>query len=211
MQGETRLGSCLRGDQPGGKLLCEREIEIGVRLACLTRILGETMEVEARGNRAAQILVRGIDYDTELLPNVRKTYVELEPPSLYDQRDDLKRLQNSLGGAYSVSRDELIKLPQVRRKSEFRVTAVHDRSHIVAVESGDTRTMNYGVAVDVGTTTVVAYLIDLVTGKQVDVASGLNPQKTHGQDVISRISYTIQHPEGLDRHRNQRRDRDRKS
>lgn len=180
------------------RLLSDREIERGVRLACLTSITGTSVEVEVRANHAAHVMVTGVDYDTDLLPNVRKSYVELETPTLEDQRDDFQRLTEALGGTFDMPLTELKELPKTLRENEYRVTAVHDRNYIIAVESGDTCNTNYGIAVDIGTTTVVAYLMDLTTGKQVDVASGLNAQKSHGQDVISRINYTLQHTEGLD-------------
>jgi uncharacterized 2Fe-2S/4Fe-4S cluster protein (DUF4445 family) len=180
------------------KLLSEHEIETGVRLACMTRMLGEALDIEVKAARKAQVLVQGIDFDAELQPNIRKSFVELKPPTLEDQRDDFQRLSDALDGTFNTPLELLIHLPSILRDNEYRVTVVHDQNYIVAVEPGDTGSSNYGVAVDIGTTTVVAYLIDLTTGKQVDVASGLNAQKSHGQDVISRINYTIEHPDGLD-------------
>ena len=180
------------------KLLSTREIENGVRLACMTKTEGEAIKIELRLNRAAHVLVQGIDFDAELLPNIRKSFVELTPPSLEDQRDDFQRLSDALNGAYDMPLKLLVELPKQLRENDYRITAAHDSNYIVAVENGDTSSSNYGIAVDIGTTTVVSYLIDLTTGKQVDVASGLNAQKSHGQDVISRINYTLQHSEGLD-------------
>ena len=67
---------------------------------------------------------------------------------------------------------------------------------LIAVEPGDTRDSCYGIAVDIGTTTVVATLVDLLTGKELGVRSCLNSQNTYGQDVISRIHYAGANPDG---------------
>ena len=179
-------------------LLSETELEHGVRLACLTRPLSD-LTVYLRANTQAQILVKGIEYDTDVLPNIRKTAVTLPEPNLEDQRDDFARLKSALGnGSFHMPLKELVKLPSVLRDNAYNVTAVHDKNYIITVEPGDTTGQNYGIAVDIGTTTVVAYLMDLNTGDQVDVTSGLNAQKSQGQDVISRINYTIQHEDGIE-------------
>ncbi len=180
------------------RLLSEHELERGVRLACLTYPRGD-VEVRIRENSRAHIMVSGVEYDAEVLPNVRKTHVVLEKPDLADQRDDFTRLKDALGGAnYHMPLKELYQLPATLRMDNYSVTAVHDRNYIITVETGDTTGKNYGIAVDIGTTTVVAYLIDLNTGKTLDAASGLNTQKSHGQDVISRINYTLQHDGGIE-------------
>ena len=179
------------------KFLSSREIEQGVRLACLTEAYSD-LEISIRANAQAHIVVAGVDYDTDILPNVRKTPVQLDTPSLEDQRDDFARLKDALGGAnYHMPLKELIRLPSLLRENNNLVTAVHDRNYIITIEAGDSSGRNIGVAVDIGTTTVVAYLIDLNTGKQIDAVSGLNSQKSYGQDVISRINYTLQNTEGL--------------
>ncbi len=75
---------------------------------------------------------------------------------------------------------------------------VIDFSDIIAVEPGKTVKTLYGIAVDIGTTTIAAYLMDLTTGKKVCVTSLLNPQKAFGADVISRIGYTMENENGLE-------------
>ena len=180
------------------KLLSDRDRENGVRLACLTRPESD-LTIKVRVNTSVHIMAKGVDFDTEILPNIRKTHVKLDPPSLEDQRDDFARLKEQLGsGIFHMPLKELYKLPRILRENDYNVTAVHDRNYIITVEPNDTSKNNFGIAVDIGTTTVVAYLIDLSTGKQIDVASGLNKQKAHGQDVISRINYTLQHDDGIE-------------
>ena len=178
------------------RLLSEVELDRGVRLACLTYPKGE-VRVRIRENTGAHILVTGVEYDADVLPKVRKTYIRLEEPSLTDQRDDFARLTDELDESdYRISLDELHKLPELLRSSEYRITAVHDSANIIAIEPGDTTGKNFGIAVDIGTTTVVAYLVDLTSGKTIDAVSGLSAQKPFGQDVISRINYTMENKGG---------------
>jgi len=177
------------------ELLSEADINGGVRLACRTYPEGD-VTVQLRETTEAHIAVSGIEYSAEVFPNVRKSAVKLTKPVLEDQRDDLSRLSDALGGAFTIQLDALRKLPGILRESDYAVTVAYDKDCIVAVEAGDTKDSNFGIAVDIGTTTVVAYLVNLQTGKIEATASGLNAQKPHGQDVISRISYTIDNPTG---------------
>jgi uncharacterized 2Fe-2S/4Fe-4S cluster protein (DUF4445 family) len=130
---------------------------------------------------------------------VKKTYLELAVPEVHDQRDDLRRVKEALGtNDMQATLGALRELPEAVRATDYQVTAVHDRERPLCVESGDTTHTQYGIAVDIGTTTVVAYLMDLRSGSQIDVLSGLNNQKAYGGDVIARINHTIQEPGGLE-------------
>jgi uncharacterized 2Fe-2S/4Fe-4S cluster protein (DUF4445 family) len=92
----------------------------------------------------------------------------------------------------------LREIPSILRKSKFKVTLVLDGNELIGIEPGDTTKKNYGVAVDIGTTTVVSTVVDLNTGNDLAVASALNTQATHGADVISRINYATESEHGLD-------------
>ena len=168
-----------------------------------------------------KILQEGIASDAKLDPMVCKHPVQLSPPSLDDLRSDTRRLidavreaghqhqrQQSNYGAgcdatgadgTSVAMPLLTSLPIVFRDNNYSVTAVCHRGRIFALEPGDTTATLYGVAVDIGTTTVVATLLDLNSGATLAVASESNPQVAFGDDVISRIEYTRSNPEGLRR------------
>ena len=86
-------------------------------------------------------------------------------------------------------------LPTVLRKSEYKVTAVVVGEKLIAVEPGDTSEQNFAIGIDLGTTTVVATLLDLVTGTPMAVKSMLNKQQPFGADVISRISAAMMDPQ----------------
>lgn len=179
------------------KLLSASELERGVRLACLTFPKGD-VRVMIREASVANILVAGVEYDADVLPQVRKSFIQIPEPSLSDQRDDFARLAAEMeGDEYRIPLSELIRLPELLRSADSQITVIHDNEWIISIEPGDTTDKNYGIAVDIGTTTVVAYLVDLTSGKTIDAASGLSAQKPYGQDVISRINYTIENEGGV--------------
>ena len=161
-----------------------------------------------------QILQEGIDFKAQVEPMVCKHYLQLAEPSLGDLRSDAQRLTDAVAQSGShTCRDHseefvsgttvawplLRQLPAIFRRSEYRITAVCHCGRVFAVEPGDTTGTLYGLAVDVGTTTVVATLVNLIDGKAVAVASQTNSQVSYGDDVISRIEYTRSRPEGLSR------------
>jgi len=137
----------------------------------------------------------GVNRLVLLDPNVRKVYVELTEPSLEDQRSDVERLRDGLtaeGFDMKVDLAVLRTLAGVLREAAFKVTAVLGGDQLIAVEAGDTRDETYGIAFDLGTTTVVGTLMNLRTGMAEAVRSTLNGQAPFGADVISRISHGMQ-------------------
>ncbi len=131
-------------------------------------------------------------------PLVRKYFLTLAPPSLDDPAADLERVTRELaklGMAYiDVPLSVAAKLPGVLRDSEFKVTASVGFAHrprLINVEAGDTSSRNFGLAVDLGTTNIVAALIDLNSGETIGEESSVNPQVMHGEDILTRIHYCI--------------------
>lgn len=181
------------------QLLGADELEKGVRLACYTTI-GQDMEavLPVRAQKEHNILLSGLERSYELSPLVKKHYFEMEMPSLHDQRPDWERLKACLAAYDSKYRDIKIKIPllyampELIRRSDYGVTVLTDGSEVLGIEKGNTVNTLMGVAFDIGTTTIVAYLMDLNTGKELAVASALNPQVQFGADVISRTSYANQ-------------------
>ena len=135
-----------------------------------------------------------------LRPALQKRYVELEPPSLEDQRTDLERLRDAVDDLeLHAGVDVLRRLPRVLRDADFRVTCVVSDEFLLDVEPGDTTGRCHAIAFDLGTTTVVATLLDVTTGTPVAVRSMLNKQQPFGADVISRISATMLDRSALER------------
>jgi len=180
------------------KILSDREKQNGVRLACNVQVEGDIRLILAPLSYHVEIQEDGTEYITEVSPWIKKKYLHLPEPSLEDQRDDLRRLRETIGKPdLKIDLKILPSLPQTIRERKYRITVVHNDTEIINLEPGDTSSENYGIAVDIGTTTVVAYLLNLNTGKRIDALSALNAQKSYGQDVISRINHTIQKEDGL--------------
>jgi len=179
-------------------LLSEAELSEGVRLACHTRILQDTEVVLIDGTRKSNILTTSVARETNLVPVVSKRFVEMPPPHLEDQRSDWRRLQDALAEAYEDCQALTIQLPTLLglsatlRASDFKVTAILQGSEVCGVEKLDTTGHLLGMAFDIGTTTIVGYLMDLRTGRELCHVSALNPQVKFGADVISRTAYSNQ-------------------
>ena len=157
-----------------------------------------------------KILEEGISLDAKIAPAVCKHYIQPAPPTLQDLRSDAERLTDAVNTACqgnnrhckthtktSVDLSLLGQLPVMLRQHDYAVTAVCHKGRIIAIQPGDTSKNIYGLAVDIGTTTVVARLIELTGGNTLAVASQTNPQVTFGDDVISRIEHTRINSDGL--------------
>jgi uncharacterized 2Fe-2S/4Fe-4S cluster protein (DUF4445 family) len=131
-------------------------------------------------------------------PPVRKRYVELPTPARGDDLPDLLRLERALGGeALKIDLPLLRQLPRRLREADFRGTAVLADGRLLDFEPGNTETDAFAVALDLGTTTLVAELLDLGAGARWAVDARLNPQIRFGDDVLSRILYAREKPDGL--------------
>ncbi len=176
------------------------QLRAGWRLACLAQATTDlTVEVPPLMTRPKAATV-GVGRQVILRPAVQKRYLELDDPTLADQRTDLARLLDAMDDLEPTpDLYALRRLPTVLRQADFKVTAVVVDEVLIDVEPGDTTARSYGIAFDLGTTTVVATLLDLTTGTPVAVRSRLNKQQPFGGDVISRISATMLEPEMLGR------------
>lgn len=183
--------------------LDEKEIADGLRLACAAAV-EEDVGVELLEVRGHKILIATTERRIDLDPHVQKHCLKAPPPTLEDQRPDWNRLRAVLeeaggGKDLRITLRALRALPEVLRAGGFSCTAVTAGGEVVGIEKGDTTSTLLGIAFDIGTTTVVGYLLDLLTGKVLAVASALNPQTKYGADVISRITYATQEKDGLER------------
>ena len=178
----------------------EDELDNGWRLSCRAEVDRDTIcEVPAlAGNPQAALM--GIGRHVILEPNVHKVLLRLEEPSLEDQRSDFTRISDALteeGFGVRASLPILRLLPRLLRQANWEITAVVVGQELVSVEPGDTTDRCYGLAFDIGTTTVVGMLVNLKTGTVASVHSVLNEQSPHGADVISRISHAMLEDDGV--------------
>ena len=172
-------------------LIPHDELENGWRLACQTRVSGNaTVQVPERALQPAVVPLSAI----QPKPAVRKIHVAMPEPTIQDPASDFSRLRRELDGRLGplqIDLHFLRRLPQILEKASYDVTAVAVGDRLVALEPGDTTSRCFGLAVDLGTTSVVAMLADLNTGKVLGVESRLNGQANYGADVISRIHATM--------------------
>lgn len=200
----------IRGE---GKLTGDQLAE-GYSLACQTYPLSD-LEVEApESSRLSehQVLVSRAGQDdapvTRINPLFRKIKLELPEPTLDDHTDDLSRLYRALGAKVRldpprISLELIQTLPGILREKDWRVTVsladIKGCTEIVNIEPGWDCKRYYGLALDIGTTTVVAHLVDLESGESLGVEGTYNKQAIFGDDVISRIIYAVEHRKGLQR------------
>jgi uncharacterized 2Fe-2S/4Fe-4S cluster protein (DUF4445 family) len=193
----------LRGEVPVSPLdpraFSPQELREGWRLACRAPAREDVVvNVPPLQTRPKAALV-GVGRHVILRPAVQKRYVELSEPTLEDQRSDVQRVLDAIDDLEPrVGLDVVRKLGRVLREAHFKVTAVIVDEEMIDVEPGDTTGRRHAIAFDLGTTTVVATLIDLESGQPLSVDSMLNRQQPFGADVISRISATMLDAGALD-------------
>lgn len=182
------------------KYLSTAELAAGWRLSCRTTVHAECVAEVPRLMTSPKAALLGYGQHVILDPNVAKVHLKLVEPTLEDQRSDLVRLTAALRDeSYEVKVDPGVwrALPIALRANDFDVTAVIVGDELIAIEPGDTSSWSYGLAVDIGTTTVVGAIVNLKTGAVEAVKSTLNSQASFGADVISRASHTMMEPDGL--------------
>jgi uncharacterized 2Fe-2S/4Fe-4S cluster protein (DUF4445 family) len=173
------------------------QLRDGWRLACRAQATADLdVDVPPLVTRPKAATV-GVGRQVILRPAIQKRYLELDEPTLADQTPDLERVLAALDDLeLRVDLAVLKGLGRTLRANGYKVTAVVADDALIAVEPGDTTARCFGLAFDLGTTTVVASLLDLATGTPVAVASALNAQQPLGGDVITRISAVMMDPAG---------------
>ncbi|MTK10777.1 MAG: DUF4445 domain-containing protein [Clostridiaceae bacterium] len=197
--GKGSCGKCkirlIKGNLPDiseteEKLLKKEEIDSGIRLSCLV-VPQEDIVIEIlQKERKHEILTTGYMPDFEFNPLIYKEVFGIEKPTLENQSS----FEDSICNTFDVEKFDW-RLLQQHEFITGKVTGVFNGRELIGIEPGDTTDLLYGVAVDIGTTTVVTALIDMKTGKELATASMINAQKNFGLDVLTRITYEIEHPE----------------
>ena len=186
------------------EMLQVKELDEGIRLACMTTVHNDSI-VELPNQKKLQhnILIASDERAFQIEPQLHKVFVEVAKPSRETQSSDWRRLRASLvKQGYKDSELEstvsiLRQMPDVLRGANNSITAVMYESKVAGIEPQDTTKTMLGMAFDLGTTTIVGYLLDLYSGKELSVVSSLNPQTTFGADVISRLTFASHEENGL--------------
>jgi uncharacterized 2Fe-2S/4Fe-4S cluster protein (DUF4445 family) len=174
------------------------------RLSCNARILGDVLITVPEGSRAKKQIIRksASERTIEVDSAIRQVYVEVDKAQLGMHRGDWGRLQDALAEQWNltglgIELQTLQHLQATLRKKDWKVTVtIWDEKQVIDVQPGYQEGA-YGLAVDVGSTTVASYLCDLRTGELLATESAMNPQVSYGEDLMSRISYTMTNPDGL--------------
>jgi uncharacterized 2Fe-2S/4Fe-4S cluster protein (DUF4445 family) len=200
------------------KLLQSKGWEVGhVRLSCQCRVLGDVLinvPEESRGNK--QIVRKSArQREIEIKPSIRKYLVTMSPPNLERPIADWERLAKGLETSMGLIRrgeEHLPRWSDLRidyqclqtlsgnlREANWKVTvSVWQDREVIRVQPGLVEE-SYGAAVDIGSTTIALYLCNLRTGEVLAAESEMNPQIVYGEDIMSRIQYTIEHEDGLEK------------
>lgn len=197
--GKGVCGKCrvriLNGDAPEATatekgLIKEEDLQTGVRLSCLVKP-DKDIEIELlQKERKHEVLTSGYTPEFEFDCDIEKKVIEIHKPTLSDQTPFEDQIREQLG-LEKVTFDALAS----GRFIPGLATVVLHNDEIIQIENGDTTDVLYGVAIDIGTTTVVCSLIDMRNGKELANASMINAQKHFGLDVLTRITYELEHPE----------------
>lgn len=186
------------------EFITESERAEGYRLACAARIKGDVFIYIPEESRLSEQVVRkeATERPTELKPAITLCPVEMAHPSLCDPLGDFDRLKKTLLERYSlhsldIDYHALLKLPRFLRQENWKITvAIWTDKEILDLRPGQANNV-YGLAIDLGTTTIAGYLCNLRSGKLIATQSMMNPQVAYGEDVMSRINYAMSHPDGL--------------
>jgi uncharacterized 2Fe-2S/4Fe-4S cluster protein (DUF4445 family) len=185
-----------------------QEIKAGISLACQTfpeedifidipkeskLIIGDKIALSKSGNLLELLKSLG----AEISPIVRRITLDLPPPTIQDNISDLERLRKSLEErdltGMRFNHEFVSSLSDTLRDAGWKITLGYTVGHdIVYISPDDVEKGRYGLAVDIGTTTVVVYLVNLTEGQLIDVGSTYNSQIRYGDDVITRIVYATE-------------------
>lgn len=181
----------------------------GYRLGCVAKVEGDMLVFVPEESRAGKQVVSKAARDIHIdhNPAVKLYYVEVEKPTFEEPTGDFERICRQIEGQYGlkdlkIDLFALRQLPAALRKEGWKVTvSVWMDQEIIRVRPGKCEN-SYGLAIDVGTTTVAGYFCNLNTMEVLDTVSLMNPQCKYGEDVMSRITYHMMNPDGLERMNN---------
>lgn len=180
------------------------ELSQGYRLACCSTVKGDTVVLVPPESRIGirKVQVEGMERPIKLDPAIKKLHLLLSKPTIHDVRPDFERLVDSLQKRQftqvEIDHELLQILPNILRDAKWDITVtIWNNERIISVEGGNTENIIYGFSVDIGTSKIVGYLVDLMSGNVANIKSLENPQIMYGEDVISRINYTLTSNEAL--------------
>lgn len=172
------------------KLLSEEELNAGMRLACLVKPTSDIEIDIIDQEKNHKVLTEGFIPKFNINPAIWKKIINIDKPTL----GIATTYEELFAKVLDIKELDLSVLKGLKMQLG-KFTAVYNENKLIGLEYGDTTDEIYGIAVDIGTTTVVASLIDLKTGEEIASEAEINAQKNFGQDVLTRITYVVEHGE----------------
>lgn len=183
----------------------EKLDSLDCRLSCNATVQEDVLIYVPEESRGQKQVIRKAAGERviDVKPVVRQVYIEVEEAQLGEHRGDWGRVQAALAQQWQIEARH-IDLPALQtlqkalRREKWAVTVTLWQDEVIDVKAGYQEGI-YGLAVDIGSTTVAGYLCDLRTGEILATESIMNPQVTYGEDLMSRVSYAMSHSDGLDK------------
>ena len=185
-------------------LLTQEQLDYGYRLACQTILLGDiTVYIPRNRTGERRIQETGVELMAELDPSVRRYVLTLSAPHLGSVVSDADNLIQALKSQCGVDVDSvrysvMKLLPETLRQAHWQIQTTVWNREVIAVGQDEKQEPFYGLAVDIGTSKLVVQLIELGSGTTVNVESMENPQIIHGEDIYTRMAYTLEGTEKRD-------------
>ncbi len=178
-------------------VLYPHETNAGLRLACQVEVLPGTDDIVVDIPPESMIIaqrsqVEGVEVKTQLQTGIEVFDLEASPPSIHDLRGDWERLAGSHAAQWQIDASVLADLPALARQQHWRVRVVVERERVIGLLPPTAKPL--GFAVDIGTTGLAAYLVDVITGETLATAGATNPQIAYGEDVMSRLALVLRDP-----------------
>ncbi|MFB0528145.1 MAG: ASKHA domain-containing protein, partial [bacterium] len=201
--GKSKCGKCKVMVNPANeptavekKLFTQDEIDEGYRLACSTTVREDTQVYVPPSSitEEQKLQIWGREIEVRPFPPVKKFFLQLTKATLSDTRSDFQRIKEELKRKYNVkveSADSKVLniIGPTLRDSKWSITVIVRGSEIIGVEPGNRTKESLGIAIDLGTSKIAFYLVDLLTGESINIYGITNPQIAYGEDVLSRIRY----------------------
>ena len=188
------------------EILSPGEINSGIRLAC-QQIFDRDLTIYIPSSSLSEeqkLRTAGEEKIIKVDPVCKKYFIKLKEADLGDLQPDFNRIKSVLKDKYdvevnSIDHKVLTEMPSVIRNNLWEITVTVRNDEIILIEGSDRTANNYGLAVDLGTTKIAIFLVDLATGGTIDSKGIINPQISYGEDVISRLNFAVQNKDNADK------------
>jgi uncharacterized 2Fe-2S/4Fe-4S cluster protein (DUF4445 family) len=188
------------------EILSPEEISDGIRLAC-QQIFDRDLTIYIPSSSLSEeqkLQITGEEKIAEVEPVCRKYFIKLKEANLGDLQPDFNRIKSVLRDKYklevnSIDYRVLVEMPSIIRDNLWEITVTVRNNEIILIEGGDKTANNYGLAVDLGTTKIAIFLVNLVTGETIDKRGTVNPQVIFGEDVMSRVNFAMQNQDNANK------------